>query len=63
MKNTRKNKKSKSKKGGTIIGEGMQGIAFSPPLQCESGTPNIILNSTRASPFTKTLKKIGRAHV
>jgi len=56
MKNTRKNRKIKSKKGGRIIGEGMQGIAFSPPLYCESGTPNVVLNSGRASPFTKTLK-------
>lgn len=34
----------------------MQGIAFSPPLECLEGPPNAIRNMGRASPFTKTRK-------
>jgi len=53
MRQTRRNKK----RGGRIIGEGMQGIAFSPPLECKNINPNVILNSGRASPFTKKAKQ------
>ena len=53
MRRTRKNKK----RGGRIIGEGMQGIAFSPPLECRNQNPNVILNTGRASPFTKKGKQ------
>lgn len=54
MKHTRRNKK----RGGRIIGEGMQGIAFSPPLECNHHmNPNVILNTGRASPFTKKSKQ------
>ena len=63
MGRTRKYKK----KGGRIIGEGMQGIAFSPPLNCLDKNPNVILNSGRASPFTKKAKqyvtKIAKSNV
>lgn len=67
----RKSRKKRSsrrrQRGGRIIGEGMQGIAFSPPLECEGGQPNAIKNTGRASPFTKTRKqyvsKIAKANV
>ncbi len=69
-KQTRKRLPRRSKqiqKGGRIIGEGMQGIAFSPPLQCEGEQPKALLNTGRSSPFTKTRKqyvsKIAKADV
>jgi len=43
-------------RGGKVIGKGMQGIAFSPPLKCEGDAPNVLKNTGRASPFTKTRK-------
>jgi hypothetical protein len=42
--------------GGRVIGKGMQGIAFSPPLKCDGNAPNVLKNTGRASPFTKTRK-------
>jgi len=45
------------KRGGRIIGEGMQGIAFSPPLGCSNTNPNVIKNTGTASPFTKKGKQ------
>lgn len=47
---------SRRKRGGSIIGEGMQGIAFSPPLLCKNTQPNILKNNGRSSPFRKTRK-------
>lgn len=57
----------RKQRGGRIIGEGMQGIAFSPPLQCEGEVPSAIKNTGRVSPFTKTRKqyvsKIAKSNV
>lgn len=52
----RQSRRCRKQRGGKIIGKGMQGIAFSPPLACEGGPPNAIRNMGRASPFTKTRK-------
>lgn len=63
----RKTRNRRKQRGGRIIGKGMQGIAFSPPLECEGGPPNAIKNTGRASPFTKTRKsyvsKIAKANI
>ena len=57
MRRTRKYRK----RGGRIIGEGMQGIAFSPPLACNDAcnvkNPSVILNNGKASPITKKAKQ------
>ena len=47
---------ARRQRGGRVIGKGMQGIAFSPPLKCADGEPNVLKNTGRASPFTKTRK-------
>ncbi len=52
----RKTRNRRKQRGGRVIGKGMQGIAFSPPLECEAGPPNAIQNTGRASPLTKTRK-------
>ena len=49
-------KKQRRLRGGRIIGEGMQGIAFSPPLLCEGEQPDSIKNTRSVSPFSKTRK-------
>ncbi len=63
----RKTRNRRKQRGGRVIGSGMQGIAFSPPLECETGPPNVIKNTGRASPFTKTRKsyvsKIAKANI
>jgi len=53
----RKKTRRQRTRGGRIIGEGYQGIAFSPPLQCKNERPNVILNTGQASPFTKKSKQ------
>jgi hypothetical protein len=56
MARRRRTNRRRKQRGGRIIGKGMQGIAFSPPLECVEGPPNAIKNMGRASPFTKTRK-------
>ncbi len=51
-------KTRKYRKGGAIIGEGQQGIAFLPSLKCNNSDPNsrIPLNEGAVSPFSKKRK-------
>jgi hypothetical protein len=56
MRRRRTYRRRRRQRGGKVIGKGMQGIAFSPPLACIDGPPSAIQNTGRASPFSKTRK-------